>query len=36
MVTAGVNTGLENVDVLARPTTPMTAPAWDGENSKDW
>jgi len=32
LVTEGVDTALENVDVLACPTTPMTAPAWDGEN----
>lgn len=31
-VTAGVDSALDGVDVLAGPTTPMTAPAWDGEN----
>ena len=32
MVTAGVDDALEGVDVLAGPTTPMVAPAWEGEN----
>lgn len=32
MVTAGVNDALEDVDVLAGPTTPIAAPAWEGEN----
>ena len=32
LVTAGVAEALANVDVLAGPTTPMVAPAWEGEN----
>jgi Asp-tRNA(Asn)/Glu-tRNA(Gln) amidotransferase A subunit family amidase len=32
LVTDGVDTVLEDVDVLAGPTTPMVAPAWEGEN----
>lgn len=32
LVTAGVDDALEGVDVLAGPTTPMVAPAWDGGN----
>ncbi|MEF8814841.1 MAG: amidase family protein [Halovenus sp.] len=32
LVTDGVDTALDGVDVLAGPTTPMVAPAWDGEN----
>lgn len=31
-VTQGVDDALDGVDVLAGPTTPMVAPAWDGEN----
>ncbi|MFD1567259.1 amidase [Halolamina litorea] len=32
LVTAGVDDALDGVDVLAGPTTPMVAPAWEGEN----
>jgi Asp-tRNA(Asn)/Glu-tRNA(Gln) amidotransferase A subunit family amidase len=32
MVTAGVDNALDGVDVLAGPTTPMVAPAWEGNN----
>jgi len=32
LVTAGVEDALEGVDVLAGPTTPMVAPAWEGES----
>ena len=32
LVTAGVADALAGVDVLAGPTTPMVAPAWEGEN----
>lgn len=31
-VTNGVDAALDGVDMLAGPTTPMVAPAWDGEN----
>jgi len=31
-VTAGVDDALDGVDVLAGPTTPMVAPAWDSGN----
>jgi len=32
LVTAGVAEALTEVDVLAGPTTPMVAPAWDGDS----
>jgi len=32
LVTAGVDDALDGVDVLAGPTTPMVAPAWDSGN----
>ncbi len=32
LVTAGVAEALDGVDVLAGPTTPMVAPAWEGES----
>ncbi|GAB7013256.1 Asp-tRNA(Asn)/Glu-tRNA(Gln) amidotransferase subunit GatA [Halolamina salina] len=32
LVTAGVDEALAAVDVLAGPTTPMVAPAWDGDS----
>jgi len=32
LVTAGVADAPDGVDVLAGPTTPMVAPAWEGDN----